>query len=287
MKGRLFMKKILLALLVLSIAVPAMGAVTITMRKGAAANEVIVGYSWTGTGDSNEVRAFALNVAVTDKAYIVGSATRLSTGYYVTPSNITFMVVGPNTVINQLGSPVAAEDANGGVIEMASLYAANDPCATRKTAPPSSGDLVKFLVDCAKRGTDQKVGISLTVNTLRGGVVVKDGNSVTPTLPTFPTTPPGTLWICMTAPPACVGCPGQSLGDTNLDGKVTVVDLANLKKAWTTTAAGSPHGTGPGQFNCCCDFNHDNKVTIVDLAKLKLNWSLTVSPPCTTGTLCP
>ncbi len=280
------MKKILLALLVLSIAVPAMSAVTITMRKGAASNEVIVGYSYTGVGDHNEVRAFALSVAVTDKAYIVGSATRLSDGYYVTPSNITFKVVGPNTVIDQLGSPIAAQDANGGVIEMASLYAANDPCATHRTAPPSSGDLVKFLVDCTKSGTDQMVGISLAVNTLRGGVVLKDGNSVTPTLPTFPTSPPGTLWTCMPAPPACVGWASQSLGDATGDGKVTTLDLAALRKAWGTTAAAYPHGAGPGQFNCCCDFNHDNKITTLDLAKLRQNWGKT-GLAHTGGTPCP
>jgi hypothetical protein len=288
-KGRLFMKKILLALLVLTAAVPAMGAVTITMVKGTEPNAVIVGYNCSG---GEEVRAFALNVAVSDKAYVVGSATRLSNDYYVTPTNITFEVVDDNTVINQYGSPVVAADANGCIIEMASLYAAGDPCG-HTSAPPSSGNLVKFFVNCMKRGIDQKVDVTIpSVNTQRGGVVLTNRNSVTPTLPSV-------LWLCMTPPPACVGCPTVTYGDATSmtggrpDGKVNAYDLLAFRKAYGTTSTGNARGTGPNQFNCCCDFTNmpgigpDGKVNAYDLLRLRRYYGQTMGSPCTTGTNCP
>jgi hypothetical protein len=296
MKGRLFMKKILLALLVLSIAVPAMGTVTISMTKGTEANSVIVGYTCSA---GVEVRAFALDVHVSDGAYVIGSATRwplpeTSHNYYVTPTNISFKVVGPNTVIDKYGKPAVLETVDGFTIEVASLYANNDPCAAHRSAPPLTGNLVKFFVDCTKRGTDQKVDVTMpSVNTQRGGVVLIDGNSVTPTLPT------GTLWLCMTAPPACVGCPTVTYGDATSmtggrpDGKVSSYDLLALRKAYGTTSAANAHGTGPNQFNCCCDFTNmtggapDGKVSSYDLLRLRKYYGQTKGAACTTGTACP
>jgi hypothetical protein len=267
------MKKILLALLVLTVAVPAMGAVTINSRKGDEANSVIVGYSWTGTGDGNEVRAFALDVNVSDGAYVAGSSTRRSTEYYVTPTNITFTTVGGNTYINQLGKPAVAETVNGCVIEMASLYAAGDPCG-HTSPPPVSGELVKFFVDCTKAGGDGKVGVNVaSETTLRGGVVLKNGNSVAPTLP-------GRLDIVCAPPvPPCWTCISQPLGDTDGDGYVGALDLLALRMSWTK-APPDP------AYNCCADFDHDSYVGALDLLVLRMHWTNSGLGTCLTNT-CP
>jgi hypothetical protein len=72
--------------------------------------------------------------------------------------------------------------------------------------------------------------------------------------------------------PACWACPGQPFGDATGDGNINTQDLLALKKAWLTTSAGSPPGTGTGQYNCCADFTQDGAVNTQDLLRLKQNW---------------
>jgi len=70
----------------------------------------------------------------------------------------------------------------------------------------------------------------------------------------------------------CWECSGQYHGDATGDGAVTSVDLLDVKSAWQTTSAGSPHGMGNGEYNCRADFNRDGKVTSADLLILRRNW---------------
>jgi hypothetical protein len=72
--------------------------------------------------------------------------------------------------------------------------------------------------------------------------------------------------------PPCWLCPGQTYGDTNGDNYVSTLDLLALRKAWMTTSAGSPHGIGNGQYNCCADFDKNGSVGTSDLLLLKQNW---------------
>jgi hypothetical protein len=72
--------------------------------------------------------------------------------------------------------------------------------------------------------------------------------------------------------PACWLCPGQPFGDASGDGNVGLMDLLALKRAWLTTSAGSPRGTGLGQYNCCADFTQDGSVDLNDLLILKRSW---------------
>jgi len=72
--------------------------------------------------------------------------------------------------------------------------------------------------------------------------------------------------------PACWLCPGQPYGDANGDGKVTTMDDLIMLRAWQTTSAVSPHGTGVGEYNCCADFNHDLKITALDHLIISQNW---------------
>jgi len=261
------MKKFALALLVLAIAVQANAAVNITMTKGAGAdaNKVTVAYACTA---SEEVRAFALQIVVTNKKFSVGSPQAISADYYIYPGSIQFAVTGGGeTYISSLGTPVAVQDVNGGVIEMASLYAASDPNHT--SAPPSSGNLLSFRVICGAAAET----VTLSLDTQRGGIVLKDPN-VTPT-----TNLPQSISICAVTP-ACWNCPGQPLGDTNGDGNINATDYFNFKKAYGTAYATHPHGTGVGQYNCCCDFNKDSKVNATDYFTFKKNYGKTGLGTC-------
>ena len=248
-------------------AAPAMAAVNITMTNGAGAdaNKVTIGYMCTA---GEEVRAFALNIAVSDKAFIVGSAKPVGDpnviDYWVYPGSITFTVVDGNTVVDSFGSPVAEQTVNGGILEMASLYAASDP--NHPVKPAASGSLCSFWVDCSKAGSDVKIVVSLSLNSKRGGVVLKDPN-VTP-----PTNCPVAFDVICGFCFLCWKCPGQPKGDATNDGQVNLSDLLALKKAWLTTSAGSPNGTGTGEYNCCADFNQDGTVNLSDLLVLKKNW---------------
>jgi hypothetical protein len=268
------MKKVALALLVIAFAVPAMAAVNISasVGTGADANKVTIGYTCTS---SEEVRAFALTIAVSDGAFIVGSAEPVGDpnliDYWVYPGSITFTVVDGNTVVDSFGTPVAEQTVDSGVLEMASLYAASDP--NHPDAPAASGNLCSFWVDCSKAGVDNKVVVGLSLNSKRGGVVLKDPN-VTPT-----TNLPVALDVPCVKGPACWACPRQPYGDATGEGSTNTQDLLALKKAWLTTSAGSPHGTGTGQYNCCADFTQDGAVNTQDLLRLKQNW-LTSGAAC-------
>jgi len=139
-------------------------------------NKVTVKYGCTA---SEEVRAFALQIAVTNGKFSVLSPQEISTDYYVYPGSIQFAVDSNGaTYISDLGSPVAEQDPNGGVIEMASLYAASDP--NHPNPPPTGAGpyaLLSFGVDCDSGPQT----VTLSLDTKRGGVVLKDPN-ITPTV---------------------------------------------------------------------------------------------------------
>jgi len=255
---KVVMKKFALALLVLALTVPASATVVLTSAKGAGADANLVTISYNCNA-GEKVRAFALDVNAGGKL-LVGSAQAVSTEYYIYPGSIQFAVTGGGeTYISNLGTPMAEQTVSGGVIEMASLYAANDP--NHPSAPPSSGGLVKFRINCPPGGP---VTVKIALNLKRGGVVLEDPN-VSPTV-----TLPADLVVCGGTP--CWQCPGQSFGDATGDGRVNLLDLAKVRQAWGTNSATSPHGTGPGQYNCCADFTQDTRVNLLDLARLRQNW---------------
>jgi hypothetical protein len=287
------MKKVLLGLLVLACAVPAFSAINITLTNGvgADANLVTIGYACTA---GEKVRAWAIDLAVTDKALNTGSILRQGlkrpaaddANYYVTPTNAGFTSLGsPSTLrVWSYGSPTVATDANGCTIEMASLYAANDPCVAHRFEPPASGTLISFRVQSDpngnKIGCDGVVTVSITgVNAKRGGVVLENGTTASVNLPaplamTFYTGPPP--WLS----------PAQAWGDATGDGNVNAFDLLALKKAYNTATGTHPHGTAQGQYNCACDYTHDGNVNAFDLLAMKKHYNATGMKACP-STPCP
>jgi len=265
------MKKVALALLVLAITMPAMAAVNITLTNDA--NEITIHYACTGN-PPEKVRAFALNVSVSNGVYIVGSAEPAQdpvTGdYWVYPTNMTFTVVDGNTVVDEYGSPIAEETVNGGVLEMASLYDENDPC--HPSAPASSGDLCSFYID-ADCDIAATFTVSLSLNAQRGNIVLENP-AVTPTV----SLPAALVVPCISEGPKCWVCPSQPFGDATGDGISDASDLLAVKRSWLKTTA-DPHGTGFGQYNCCADFTQDGIVDASDLLRLKQNW-LRVGAAC-------
>jgi hypothetical protein len=279
-------------------------AVNITATKNASnpdGNSVIISYSCS---PGEEVRAFALEVTVSDKALVPSKAIRLGgwdANYYVTPTNVGFT----SGAVRPYNSPIVAADANGCIIEMASLYAANDPCVAHKFAPPLAGDLVELFVNQA--GTDGTVQVCVQqVNAKRGGVVLVNASSVAPTgLPacvdlTFDCLNEGQVcggvlitaamkanWI--TAGKPLSWChPGHYMGDANVDCVVNATDIigtpgfkASFNKAYPDV-----------NYKPSCDVNNDLVVNATDIlgdagipgSGIKNGW-LKAVPNCAPGTL--
>jgi len=259
------MKKVTLALLVLALCVPAAAKVTVSMSHpatGANYNQVTVSYD---CNEGEEVRAFALTISVSDGGFLMDSDEFASdpntADYYVSPSSMLFDVNGGGvTYISSFGHPVAEQDANGGILEVASLYAAAD--SNHPSAPGPTGNLCKFRVISQNCGPDNQVQVTLGLDAQRGGIVLVDPNDEPDVVLEGPLTFDYCCWLC----------PGQALGDTNGSGNINAMDLLAVKNAWLTNSAGSPHGTLKGQYNCCADFNHSLNVNAFDLLIVKNNW---------------
>jgi hypothetical protein len=140
-----------LLLTIVCTTVPARADVNITAAQVGETNEVII--SFDATGETNLVRAFALDIRLDNDANIV-SATGLSADYWVYPGTIQIAADG---TVSSYGS-IAAEygdlpgdtlvgppDGNGVTLEAASLYAPVGPGSPN--APAKSGDLATLIID--------------------------------------------------------------------------------------------------------------------------------------------
>jgi len=247
------MRNIALAIIVLAVTIPAMGDVNITIE--ADQNEVTIGY------DCNEgevVRAFALNIDVNDGTFVVGSAASAVdpnvADYYIYPGSISFTIVDGNTVIDvpNFGTPVAEQDANGGVLEMASLYSTNDPDPNRHDPPASSGDLCTFYVDTS----GGCVTVTLSEDSKRGGVVLEDPNEE------FTLVLPDPLEVC--GDPACWSYPCFHRGDTNGDNIIDSTDVLGSDGPGGTVYDGWFDAWNI-QYHPCSDINKDGIIDSSDV----------------------
>ena len=160
------MKKIVLVLVVLVFAAPAMAAVNITLSHVEDTNVVTI--SWDATGEANLIRAFGLNIQLSNDANII-SATGLSADYWVYPGTIQIAADGEVTSIGSIAAEygdlmsdtlVGPPDGNGVTLECASLYA---PPGDVANAPPKNGVLAEIIVggkDCV---------LCVTANVSRAG----------------------------------------------------------------------------------------------------------------------
>jgi len=178
------MKKILLTLVILAIAVPAMAAVTITPVKESA---TVVRIDYSAPSAAERPRAFALDITVAGGAtitgisnYFVGACTSPSNrGYGIFPGTI---VIDADGIVTSDGSPVAPDSdlpadtqdglgTSGITVEMGSLY------GDVGNAPALGGTLCKVTI------TGAWTGLTVAANVSRGGVVLENATAATTNLP--------------------------------------------------------------------------------------------------------
>lgn len=237
------MKKVVMFLAVLALVAPAFAAVTITCSVDG--DEVTVGF----TNPTDKVRAFGLEITVDNNA-VITDVNELDVGYWVHPGSVYILA---NAVVDE-GSAVAEGDKTSRlVVEMGSLYAANDPL--HPTAPGQTQDLLKFRV---VQGYAASSTVTITENAIRGGVVMEDGSTPGITGGSCEVSwelYPNTCW-------SSVSCPGQSLGDATCNGQIDFSDFVKLKQSLFKSK-------GQVGYNCCADFDHSLQVNFTDFVNLK------------------
>jgi len=292
------MRWILLSVVMLLIAAPAMATVNIKARTAAigdAGNDkcscVAVEYNCTA---GEKIRAFSLEVTV-DNNYIiqavrdfnVGESNRIAPrklGYGIFPGSFgkyinaadpcwtdpCYSPACPNTFADANGT---GKGTNKIITELGSLYVAGDePCST--------GTL--FRIDVIPKTWPSECNVTLAVNSTRGGVVNTNGDPCTPSLTgckvtytkCFPCWAPWNLvyanqWTpqgepnCWCYPRQCHGdADGKKQGTSTKTGYwyVGSNDVAILQKAYLVYD--SPRGPGmKGEPNICADFARDKQGT--------------------------
>jgi len=240
------MKKILLVLAILLIATPTWAGLTIEAT-ATDCNEVTITYDMDDT-DANLPRAFALEISLSQENDAnIGPVTNVHPEFHVYPGSI--VITGG--VVTAQGTPVAESDANSIIVEMGSLYAADDPCHT--SPPAENGTLLVFYVQ-----NDVACHVNLAQNAIRGGVVMED---------TSQEFSPSYVTLIECDVDGCVGCKGDVTGDT----QVSIGDLSAIVAALAPAYAGTtppytacPPPTGFEQG----DVTGDTCLSIADLSAI-------------------
>ncbi|MHC4456648.1 MAG: hypothetical protein ACYS0I_06065 [Planctomycetota bacterium] len=265
------MKRIIFTLAVLILASPALAAVDIWCANSPSDDPNVLTVYYDATGeDPCLVRAFAIDI-VADNDVNILDVCDLSTDYWVHPGSIVIVdgeVTNEGSLVCEpdVGPPgqTGTPDTNWITIEMASLYAATDPC--HPTAPPNQGELLKFTVNgnCC---------ITLSENTVRGGVVMEDPDA-SPTV--------NLTGVCVVVDcwyPECWDWPGQCLCDiVGPDGDVDTDDFLAIKRCFGSVK-GSP------DYNPCADCDRDGDCDTDDFLVFKPNFGATGQTGCTPGDL--
>ena len=178
------MKKIIVALVVLALAVPSMAAVTISAADdGNNDGWVTISYVQSDTSAGKRPRAFALDVtASAGEICEVDTSGAQPFGVYMGT-----IVIDGDGIVTDVGSPVAPSGDPGAAgplgsgavtLEMGSIY---DPCAPGGDQPAFSGDLIKVKVNTS-------CNLTIAANAVRaaGGVVLEDGTTPGAGLPVGP-----------------------------------------------------------------------------------------------------
>jgi hypothetical protein len=254
------MKKIAFVLVALLMAAPAMADVVIEVSAGPGPNDVTISYD--ASGEPNRVRAYALDIELTDPCATIIDVNCVSDDYYIHPGSIAIDEGGTVTdwgTCKCSGSyPGTLDDSNSITIEAGSLYVGE------ANAPGPTGDLVILTIGgCDNEG---EVNVTVVENAIRGGVVMEDpdeevtvtqsGGAVAVALP-----------ICIV--PDCTMaeyCAGHASGDGTCNGSIDLADLFALKAAFGKSG---PPWVDP---ECCSDYNNSGMVDLADLFTLKANF---------------
>lgn len=272
------MKRIIFTLAVLMLASPALAAVDITCVNDVTdCNKVTVYYDATGE-DPCLVRAFAIDIVADNDVNITDVCDLSNAAYWVHPGSIVIVdgaVTNEGSVVcepdvgpaGQTGTP----DTNWITIEMASLYAATDPC--HPTAPPNQGALVSFYVNGSCR-------ITISENTVRGGVVMEDPDA-SPTVNLTGCAVPSSCfgWVY----PDCWGYTGttyqtQCHGDGDGSNFVDTDDWPDFRDGF-----GKYHPHADYQAHVCADYNRDGGIDTSDWPEFRDNFGKTPASDCPHG----
>ena len=273
------MKKVMLVIVALLIAAPAMADVTITAVGGTDCTFTI---TYAADGDDaidgkSLISGMALNISVDGGATIDsvseykddGESTNSSPGYGIYPGSILFDV---NKEVTSHGDPVAPGGDPGAegdlpsascTIEVGALY--NDD-AEPSAAPLDAGTLCKFAVSGA-------CNVSLALeSTHRKGIVMEDGSA-----PSTINLVPGVVVPCGPPYPECwmdeIGgtqCHGNFGGPAYPDtgwAAVNSTDFLALKDAYLGEYGDLDPEKKP--YNACADSNRDGYVNSTDFLALK------------------
>jgi hypothetical protein len=251
------MRKFVLVLIVLLLSASAWAAVTVNCTS-IGSGQVQINYAVT---DSNNIRAFGIRVDVNNGATI-SSIDVNDKDYYIFPGSID--INDTTGEVDGYGSAVAeGGDANTYMIlEMGSLYAAEDPCHT--TEPDSSGTICTFEVS-------KECTVSLSRDTDRGGVVMEDGSDYASlngcAVAYFGCFPQAhadwSIWDtvgrpdCWCYPSQCYGDLDNAVTGDSKQGylKVSAPDLTIFMSGWDIKEP--PHGPGLTGTQICGDLGHD------------------------------
>jgi hypothetical protein len=242
--------------LILLLATPALGAVTITCSDEGSG--IVAIYYDAGT---DNVRAFALDVTIDSNCTTIEGITDYSGGegdkYGIFPGSIDLSDVNNPA----WGTPIAPSDDPGAegtglgasrvILEMGTLY--------ETTAPSTTGLLCKLQLG----DFDGYCHVSIAVESTRGGVVLEDGTSVNITSPGCEIG-----WL----PRPCWLYPTQCHGDADGDCDVDIVD-------WPYFRDGFGHVPPDPDYEHCADYDRDEDVDIVDWPQFRDNFGKT----CATG----
>ena len=305
------MKKIMLVLAVLFLAVPVYAADVNCDCTGTSDGSglVTVTFNNTLTGDGNNVRAIALDITVDKGSINKGTVTAIDANYWVYPGSIdindtTGLVDGNGTPLCDCNYPGTLCGSNSMSVEMASLYEKGV-----EPAPGQSGNILTFTVD-------SDCTVTLAANTIRGAVVLEDPNN--PVGDVYGTCqvsgmkcytgPNETRWLAVGSPTCWCwdkskdpnAVPRQCRGDAddvnegpNLNKPVLTNDLGVFLAAWnkkdTYTTTTTINVGGKNVLLICADYDHNaegpnlNKGCLtLDLGIFLTNWNKkdTVVTPC-------
>ena len=283
------MRKFVLALVILLLAAPAWAAqeVECEVLDVPGPNTVVaVNYN---IDDGNDIRAFGIRIDVNNGATISNIDVN-DKDYYIFPGSIDINDTTGEVDSNGIAVAEGGEGESYMILEMGSLYAADDP--VHKTKPLSSGLLCTFEVS-------KECVVSLSEDTERGGIVLEDITK------SFSGTPQGctvsyfgclpqvhadwTEWDSVDRP-TCWCYYSQCYGDADgiIDGGLKAGGYYHVGSADLTILGGSwrKKYMSRSEPNCvnytCADFDHGEdggakvggyyRVGSADLTVLGANW---------------